>query len=85
MSQGHQELGNWDAAVAVFEKITEVAHGDIQSLVPKSWIRDVNGENIACLRLLLAIRNAVSSSSWSDVEVGVVIGSLGLAVFERRL
>ncbi len=68
-SQHNQELGNWESAVTIFEKIANAVRGDSESLVPESWKRDVNSQNIVCLQLLLAIRNALASSAWSDVEV----------------
>ena len=68
-SQHDQELGNWESSLAIFETIVNSAHGDLESLVPKSWNRDINSQNVTCLQLLLAIRNALASSAWSDVEV----------------
>jgi hypothetical protein len=69
LSQHVQELGNWELAVAIIEQIALDDHGDLESLVPKSWNRDINIQNVACLQLLLAIRNAMASSAWSNVEV----------------
>ncbi len=65
----NQELGNWESSVVIFEKIPNVANADLQSIVPKSWLRDINSQNFAYLHLLIAIRNAMASAAWSDVEV----------------
>ena len=64
-----QELGNWESSVVIFEKIPNVADADLESIVPKSWLRDINSQNFAYLHLLIAIRNAMASAAWSDVEV----------------
>ena len=69
----NQELGNWESSVAIFESISDAANCNLESLVPKSWLRDINSQNIDYLRMLSAVRNAIASSAWSDVEVGYAL------------
>jgi hypothetical protein len=65
----NQELGNWESSVAIFESVSDAANFNLESLVPKSWLRDINRQNIDYLCMLCAVRKAIASSAWSDVEV----------------